>query len=312
MAINISNIKTRILAIVIGISALASPIASAAIASDRTNEANPNIFAAPSNGVSSQLLSLKLNETIEVFGNNFTAKSDSTLIKTTSSEYVTLSVISGTLTQGVVSRRNQAKTGEAFIIPVSGQAFQKFNYDAARLMATINQEWLAQIVPILEPIAKSQRKLKFWGLLEPTSVNTAAPLPPYIERVRASYLSVPTIMELRNKSRGNPNVLQMLSAQKFKEAIAKGDIETIAALIDPLPFTDATDNAQVWLEARRNFAIQINQDSAMKAAFANGDLSQDPLIGIFFVGLEGAAYRMITVNRDSAVFVAAVEAIKKQ
>lgn len=253
-----------------------------------------------------KLIALQANEVIEILGSSFKAKTNSQFVKNTSSEFITLAVTSGTL----IHEKTKARAGEAFIVQISGQRVQKFHYDAARFLATAEPELTAQIGPSLNAIAKSQKRMNFWGLLEPTGVNTSSPLPPFIERVRATYLTAPVIIELRHKSRGDVNALQLMTAQKFKDAIGDSDVETIAALIDPLPFSDSTDNAKVWLEARRNFAIQITHDSAMKAAFANGGLNQDPLIGTFFVGPEGATYRIITVNRDSAVFIGAVEAIK--
>ncbi len=253
-----------------------------------------------------ELVNLKANEAIEILGNKFISKSDSQFVKTISSEFISLSITSGLIILG----NKKAKTGEAFIIPISGDKVQKFSYDAARLLATIEPEWSQKISANLIPIIKSQNRLKYWGLLEPIGVNTSAPLPPYIERVRASYLTNPTILELRHKSRGEAGVLNLLTVQKFQNAINKNDIDTIAALIDPLPFTDSSDDATVWLKARTDFASNLTNDSAMKSAFSAGNLSQDPLLGIFYIGPEGSSFKITTVNRDSAVFIAAVEPVK--
>jgi hypothetical protein len=254
-----------------------------------------------------QLFSLANGERRQFLGNYFAAKGNAQFIRNISSEFVTLAVISGELTWD----ESRAIAGQAIVIPITNaNRIEVLEFDAARLLATIDNNWLAQVRPNLEQISHRQKRKIFWGLLEQTGVNTSAPVPSQIERVRQSYLSQPAVVELRRRSFGNRSLLQSLTVSKFKDAMIANDGETIAALLDPLPFSDTNDNSQVWQNARRSFAENLLKDAAMKAAFRAEGIAQEPITGQFYIGPENSKYIVTTVARDSAVFIAAVEPIR--
>lgn len=247
-----------------------------------------------------RLLTLADGEKATVFGAGYQARRATLALVSLSSEFVTVAVLSGELVQG----KTTARSGQALVTPIDGKAPRRFGFDAARLAATIPPQWAADTTAPLAQLAASQKRAKFWGLVEPAGVNTAAPVSPQIEAVRQSYLGNATVVALRQAAQGKPQTLAGLTATRFAEALAAGDAHAVADLIDPKPFTDTGAEAGAWQAARLAFAQKLTGDESLKAAMAAPPSAATGMPEAFDAG---GAFRIQLVARDRAMFVAAVE-----
>jgi hypothetical protein len=251
-------------------------------------------------------ISMADGELREIYGTRYRASGPTQALAVLSSEFATLAVVEGRLSVDELS----AKPGQALVTPITSRTTQRFAFDAMRLSATLRPEWIASVGPQLNALVKAQKRRRFWGLLEPTGVNATSPVPNVIENVRQSYLSQPAIVQLRRQSLGNQTTLTGLTAQKFVDAVKGRDVDTIAALIDPYPFTDAKDEAAAWQAARRAFAGRLLEDAPLVDAISTGALEDGTLeLGQYRLrpssGSGGFIIHMVA--RDGAAFIASVE-----
>jgi hypothetical protein len=248
-------------------------------------------------------ITMRDGEVRQIYGTSYRAKGPTQALAVLSSEFATLAVISGTLAVDQLV----AKPGQALVTPISGRRTERFTFDAARLSATLRPEWVNTSHEDLNKLAVHQRRNNFWGLYEATGVNVTSPTLPAIEAVRATYLTQPAIVVLRQEARGNLGTLATATMARFARAIGEKDIQTIAALIDPYPFTDASDDPSVWQAARIGFAQSVVADEPLAIAVAQGT-SPTGELNTFLVGSkDGKSYRLTLVERDRVLFVASVE-----
>lgn len=247
----------------------------------------------------SELVTIAAGEEREVFGITFRADEPATAIIALSSELVTAAVLSGALTQGEM----RAQAGEALVTPIDGQRTRRYGFDAQRLSASLPPQWQGAAEAPLADIADSQRRRAFWGMIEPVGVNAMAPVAPEAEAFRSAYLGNATILSLRRAAGGNRAQLASMTVQRFADALKAGDAATVADLIDPAPFSAASADPAVWLPARQSVAGRLAADSVLVQALARGTSANAE--GTSFEA--GGAFRIALVERDRALFVAAVE-----
>jgi hypothetical protein len=250
-------------------------------------------------------ITMRDGEVREIYGTSYRAKGQTEALAVLSSEFATLAVIGGSLAVDELV----AKPGQALVTPISRRRTERFAYDAARLSATLRPEWVATARPALNAIASNQKRAQFWGFLETTDVNATSPAPVYIEDVRQSYLAHPAIVQLRRRAGGSASLLSSLTAQKFVDAIKDKDAETLAAVIDPYPFTDASNDTEVWQRARHGFATRLLDDTVMASALRTGTLENSYQQNAYFVRPPSGTGSFIihVVARDGAAFIASVE-----
>ena len=232
-------------------------------------------------------------------GVSYRAEGATRALVVVSSELVTAAVIEGRLAQGGIA----ARAGEALVTPIDGNRTRRYGFDAARLAATLPPAWQAEAAAPLAALAERQRRRAFWGLVEPVGVNAAAPVAPEAEAFRRAYLTNPTVLALRREAAGDRAALARLTLARFAGALAAGEADVVADLIDPAPFTDADADPAVWRPARLAFARRLTADSALRDALAAG-IAAGPDASS---GEAGGAFRIGLVLRDRALFVAAVE-----
>lgn len=251
---------------------------------------------------SRQLIVVEPGGSATIAGVKLEAIEASVAVVSLSSEFATVAVVSGR----VVSGKQGARAGEALLAPLDGGKIRRFGFDARRLAATVPAEWTPRTAAPLQAIAKRQERQRFWGRIEPISINVGAPAAPELEGIRQSYLANPTIAGLRRTAAGDPVRLATLTATRFAAALAAADVATLADLIDPKPFTDTGADTGAWQAARLAFAGKLAADEALKGAMAAAPV---PVTGdqtAFDVG----GYRIRVVPRDRAMFVTAVEALR--
>ena len=252
-----------------------------------------------------ELLQLAAGETREAFGTTFTASESATAIVVLSSELVTAAVISGALETG----GQRAIAGQALVRPIDGQRTRRYGFDAARLAASLPLAWAGVAEAPLAALAERQRRRAFWGLIEPVGVNAAAPVAPEAEAFRSAYLDHPAILALRQQAGGDRQALAGLTLQAFAAAMASRDTATLAALLDPQPFTAAHPDPAIWLPARTAVAARLAADSALARALAAGTNAGEASSDAAAFDA-GGAFRIGLVRRDRAYFIAAVEPIQ--
>lgn len=249
---------------------------------------------APAQAADRQLMKLASGQQITVFGEAYRAEVPTIAVASRSSELITIAVIDGRVSAEGVT----ASAGQTLVTPIdrakNAKSVRQFGFDAARLAATLPPEWVGDAAAPLKQMAAQQKRKRFWGLIETAGLNASAPSAPGTEAVRQSYLGNETITSLRRSAQGNPQTLAGLTVKCFAEAVAAGDAQTVADLIDPKPFTDTGASAETWQTARLAFAQGLIADPALKAAMA-----MPP-------GAPGA-YTIQLVARDRAMFVSAVE-----
>lgn len=246
-----------------------------------------------------QLLDLRNGEAATLFGSEYRARTATIAVISQSSDFITVAVISGELTKG----KANARSGEALVTPIDGKRTQRFSFDAARLAATVPPQWAKVTTAPLSRLVLSQRRARFWGLLEPVNFNASAPTTPELESVRQSYLNSPVIVSLRQGAQGNPQLLAKLTATAFAQAMVRHDTATLAALVDPKPFTDTAADAASWRAGRLAFATALTTDTAMVSALAMSPVA----VANDQTAFEAGGYRIRVVPRDRAMFVQSVE-----
>ncbi|MFT4027222.1 MAG: hypothetical protein QM676_10530 [Novosphingobium sp.] len=248
-----------------------------------------------------QFVRLAAGEQLAAPGAAVQASEPSLVLISLSSEFSTVAVIDGAVSQA----GKRARGGDALVSPLDGTKTEVLQFDARRLAATLPPQWATEAAAPLEAIAARQKRQRFWGLLAPARVNASAPAVPALEAVRASYLGNDTIAALRRAANGNPQALSALTAQRFAQALHARDAATVADLIDPKPFTDTGTAAAEWQRARLAFAGRLAGDAALSGAMAAAPVAVPGDQTAFDAG----GYRIRLVPRDRALFVTAVEAL---
>lgn len=246
-----------------------------------------------------QFVKLAAGESVTLYGTRYAASAPTIAVAVVSSEFVTVAVLDGALTTG----KTVAKAGQALVTPLDGKGAQRFAFDAQRLAATLPPDWASDAATSLDQIRLRQKRARFWGRLEPINVNASAPVAPQLESVRQSYLAHPAIAELRRGAQGNPQALAKLTAAAFADALARRDAATVAALIDPKPFTDTDAAAADWQAARLGFATKLTADATLVAALASAPVA----VANDQTAFDAGGYRIRIVPRDRAMFVQSVE-----
>ena len=250
-----------------------------------------------------RMLKLADGESLSAFGVEIHAQTPTVAVLSLSTEMVTIAVVSGQLAIGAT----RARAGEALVTPIDGSQTHLFGYDAERLAASLPPAWAQEMTAPLQQLALRQKRLKFWGLIEPVRINATSPSAPNVEIVRQSYLGNETIIGLRRAAHGQPQALAGLTVKKFAESLAAGDATSVAHLLDPKPFTDSGADEASWQAARLGFAQNLVKDAVLRHAMAALP-DANATSGNSFEA--GGAYRIQLVMRDRAMFVSAVEPIQ--
>jgi len=139
-----------------------------------------------------------------------------------------------------------------------GAAPESFDFDVKRFLSTTSIGLDAALQTSLDALVVRQKKLMYWGALQPVNLNIQSLKAPVIETARRSYLRRPTVIQLRLRHRALSELARGAAA-KFVGALRKGDVETVADLLDPTLFVAkggsvATGN---WNSVRRAFAARL-------------------------------------------------------
>jgi hypothetical protein len=243
---------------------------------------------------------LGLGESLSLHGLNITAQTPARAVIALSSAYLTVAVTSGRIS---ADGGPNAGPGEALVLSLDTGAISKHAYDVERLAASASPGAASLLSVDLEAAAARQRRLRWWGLLEPTEINVAAPASGAIEHLRRSYLDHALIIEQRripSEDRAG------LTAARFIEALTGGDAQAMAGLIDPAPFL-ARVGPDGLAVARAQAAASLADNTDLRAALGAAPQTTlaDDRASASILGSEGA-WRLALVQRDGVIFVAAL------
>ena len=254
---------------------------------------------------SRQLISLGDGESRTINGVAFVAHGATLAIGVLSSEFTSVAVLEGELATSNPQVR-PAGPGQVIVTGLDTGQSQRLHFDAERLRATLRPEWADRAAPALAQIARRQRGQRFWGRLAPSGVNAASPASSE-ESARAAWLADPIVVELRRAAAGRTDQLAQITVERFVAAVAAGDRETVASLLDPLPFTLATTGNDQWQANRRAFATAILRDTALTSTLAQGQTPPEPQGDGWVIAGNDQSYRIALAMRERAFFIAAVE-----
>lgn len=253
--------------------------------------------AAP--GARPVLIEIPAGQTVNLRGHSYTADENSTVLSFVSSEFFGVAVISGR----VATREATAQPGDVLATTIDEDRTRRYIFDAAVLARSLEPEQRARVGSALDDIMARQRRQRFFGRLEAVGMNVRAPGSGVVEAIRSAYMTAPAIVDVRTRAKGDAVLRRRLTAEAFAAALAAGDRDTVAALLDPKPFTDVSLDPAVWQAARLAFAARIVSDSAVRATAASPPtpLAEPSLFAL------GTAFTLRLVDRDRASFVAALE-----
>ncbi len=253
---------------------------------------------------SSVVAKLAAQKEISFFDVQVTAAADSTVFLSLSSEYLMAACLEGAISAGPVS----AGPGQVVVWRASSRAPATFDFDVDRFLATTSLAIDPKTRSALESVSQAQKRLLFWGLLQPGTVNARSPVSPVVERVRRGYLLAPTVIRLRREAGEDTAKLARLVARRFLTSIVKRELEPVESLLSPNLFQgrDQALDPESWRMLRSEFAAALIRDRLPQvlAGFtieATGDGMQ------WLVRTPKETYRLRLEQVDDMLFVEALE-----
>lgn len=243
-------------------------------------------------------LDLAAGGSAEVLGSRVTSRRGGTAYVAVSAEYLTFADLSGDLQVG----RVRLAPGQAAVVTLATGRVERFEFDAARFIASAPPALAGQAQARLQPVAARQRQRLFWGLLSPTGVNARAPGSAAIESVRETWLMYPALLDIRTRAAGDRATARRLTAGRFVQALADKDAATLASLMDPEPFLTA---GPAWTDVRLDFARRLT-DGALPGQLAGADVAPEGE-GFSVSSGGGSAWRLALVEHDGVAFISRLE-----
>lgn len=163
------------------------------------------------------------------------------------------------VTEGRVSVDNlMARPGDVLILPAMMAPPTKEMFDAERYAAALPESVSAAVPEIsgqLAKISKRQGRSIFFGRHERTRFNLAAPVSADVELARRSLMGNEIVASIRYSGVSGEAVEEAVVAA-FEEALKAGDVDAVAALLDPVPF-GSTDLRNGAIGARKLLAAEL-------------------------------------------------------
>ena len=135
--------------------------------------------------------------------------------------------------------RKSVVTGKVLIIPPYGAQASTARFDSDRL----SESWpeatrtaMPQVYARLRRIATVQKRGMFLGRLGRTSFNLASAGNAEEELARRSIKGDAAVQAIRFSGQNDIGVIEQRVADEFLAALASGNAESVAALMDPVPF----------------------------------------------------------------------------
>ena len=133
----------------------------------------------------------------------------------------------------------RAKAGQVLLILPYGIETVVQRYDAIRYIESWSPQTISsnpELYAQLTETAKKQKRAIYWGLLEATEFNIAAPGSRSAELARRSVVGSSVISDIRFSTQDNQESIEREIIGRFTQALASGNSQTVATLFDPTPF----------------------------------------------------------------------------
>ncbi len=258
---------------------------------------------------SSVVAKLAAQKELGFFGAQVTAAADSTVFLSLSSEYLMAACLVGAISAGSVS----AGPGQVVVWRATSGTPAAFDFDVDRFLATTSLAIDPKTRSALERVSKAQKRLVFWGLLQPGAVNVRSPVAPDLERVRRGYLLAPTVIRLRREAGGDTAKLARLVAKRFLTGIVDGEpLEPVKSLLSPNLFQAPGQALEIesWRMLRGEFAAALARDRLPRVlAGFTIEASDDDMQWLVRTPQETYGLRLEQI--DDMVFIEALEPIEE-
>lgn len=215
-----------------------------------------------------------------------------------SSDAVFVAVASGEARVGDVS----AGPGEALLLTPYGGAPSVVEFDAERMAAMFGPQppqSLSGFAADLASVADDQSWGIFFGLYQRSLFDLQNPGGARTEAGRVSVMGAPEVARIRFSGQSNPDQIEGMVVARAAAALAAGDANALAQLLDPAPYggDDLSGGGQ---EARLHVARQLIAGYGRAAA---GDVRRGAGEGVWRVG----AVTIRTRPFSDFIFVSSVE-----
>ena len=250
----------------------------------------------------SVLARLPAEASVQMFGVSVRSVGDSTVVLGASADFVHAACLRGSI------QSNGVSAGPGVLIlwrPDSDQP-ERFDFDIARFLATSSLTFSPDLQNALGQLAERQRRLIFWGALARTNKNAQSLVSPALEPTRRAYLRRPAVIRLRLEHQ-DTSALARATTQEFVAALAAGDAETVADLLNPALFVteDAGMGSNEWQRLRRAFADDlVRQPWRTRLSAGEVEATDDP--GLWYVRAAPSGFVITISTFDAMTFVAAV------
>lgn len=257
---------------------------------------------------SSVLAQLPMNQIFSFNGASLTTTTQATVLLQANPTRLTTAVLEGEIhVQG-----RTAAAGEAVAWSRGEKKIDVVVFDAKSLLETRSLTFSPQAREQLEEISQRQDWLKFWGLLEdttimsPHSINTTSST-----SAHQDYLENPVVLKL---IRQYPDVEQLRQgvAEAFVDALRTKDVQALEWLISPRIFVDNAEqlHSSEWILARQDFAFLIMLDHG-ETSFTEFHMRPSADASSWIVTTVAGQYRLWVEPFDGMFFVTAYEPIQE-
>ena len=221
---------------------------------------------------------LRAGEGLSLLSRDIVAEVDAVLVFGVSADFIYFAVSSGS----IVAEGQSVPAGKVAFWSSRG-GVQVAHYDAERLIDTLGNSLSPDILASLEAVRDTQASLIYWGLLTDEGGNLQASTPAGIEIARRSYLSHPTVMELRFNAVDGDTLARDV-ASVFVRGVSERDADLVSALIHPSQFITAADNGVSPAALARRYEFAAGLIAARANELGSGDQAQLKDGGIWSAG----------------------------
>lgn len=257
---------------------------------------------------SSVLVQLPMNQILSFYGNSLTTPTQATVLLQANPSSLTAAVLAGEIRV----RQRTAEAGEAVKWPIGKETIQVVVFDAKSLLAIRHFNFSPQTRAHLEEVANSQNRLKFWGLLEDTTIMSPHTMNAQSSTsVKKRYLENPVVLMLIGQY---PNIEELRQgvAETFVDALKTKDVQTLEWLISPRIFVDNAEElrSSEWILARQDFAFLMMLDHG-ETEFTGFQVEADHDASSWIVTTVTGQYRLWVEPFDQMIFVTGFEPMKE-
>lgn len=202
-----------------------------------------------------------------------------------------------------------ASSGDVMILPAFSGDPGVEKFDAERFYASLSDEYVRDnpdIMSSLEALVKKQSRAIFLGRYSPTSLNLSAPGSAGNELTRRSIVSDDAINAIRFSDAADATSIQRSIIDAMEEALASGDVETVAAFVNPAPF-GAADIRGAPNQARLLYAKRMLEGHDWTALLAQSRFNATAEDFVWTLSVEGRPVTLTLMPFGDFIYIKSIE-----